>query len=89
MNRTAQALAILDEIGADNAFVQYDIYHVQRIEGELAATMEKHLPRIAHIQLSTTRAATSRARVRSTPRFCSRTWTVSATAAGSAARGGG
>jgi hydroxypyruvate isomerase len=52
LNRTAQALAILDEVGADNAFVQYDIYHAQRMEGELAATMEKHLPRIGHIQLA-------------------------------------
>jgi hydroxypyruvate isomerase len=52
LNRTAQALSILDEVGADNAFVQYDIYHAQRMEGELAATMHKHLPRIGHIQLA-------------------------------------
>ena len=52
LNRTAQALAILDEVGSDNLFVQYDIYHAQRMEGELAATMSKHLARIAHIQLA-------------------------------------
>jgi hydroxypyruvate isomerase len=52
LNRTAQALAILDEVGADNAFVQYDAYHMQRMEGELAATIEKHLARIAHIQIA-------------------------------------
>ena len=52
LSRTAQALAILDEVGADNAYVQYDIYHAQRMEGELAATMHKHLPRIGHIQLA-------------------------------------
>lgn len=52
LNRTAQALAVLDEVGADNAFVQYDIYHAQRTEGEIAATIEKHLARIAHIQLA-------------------------------------
>ena len=52
VNRTDQALAILDEVGADNAFVQYDIYHAQRMEGELAATMQKHLARIGHIQLA-------------------------------------
>jgi hydroxypyruvate isomerase len=52
LNRTAQAVEILDEVGADNAFVQYDIYHAQRMEGELAATMQKCLPRIAHIQLA-------------------------------------
>ncbi len=52
LTRTAQALAVLDELGADNAFVQYDIYHAQRMEGEIAATIEKHLPRIAHMQLA-------------------------------------
>ena len=52
LNRTARALAILDEVGAANAFVQYDIYHAQRMEGELAATMQKHLARIGHIQLA-------------------------------------
>ncbi len=52
LSRTAQALAILDEVGADNAFVQYDIYHAQRTEGELAATIEKYLPRIGHIPLA-------------------------------------
>jgi len=52
VNRTAQALEILDQVGADNAFVQYDIYHAQRMEGELAATLEKHLARIGHVQLA-------------------------------------
>ncbi|MCF8159397.1 MAG: hydroxypyruvate isomerase [Polaromonas sp.] len=52
LNRTDQAIAILDAVGADNAFVQYDIYHAQRMEGELAATMQKYLPRIGHIQLA-------------------------------------
>lgn len=49
---TAQAVALLDAVGADNAFVQYDIYHAQRMEGELAATMQKQLGRIGHIQLA-------------------------------------
>ena len=52
LNTTNQALSILDEVGADNAYVQYDIYHAQRMEGELAATMSKHLERIGHIQLA-------------------------------------
>ncbi len=52
LNRTAQAVEILAQVGADNAFVQYDIYHAQRMEGELAATMEKYLPQIGHIQLA-------------------------------------
>ena len=52
LNRTAQALAIIDEVGSDNLFVQYDIYHAQRMEGELIATMTKQLARIGHIQLA-------------------------------------
>ncbi len=52
LNRTAQAAGILDEVGADNAFIQYDLYHAQRMEGELAATAQKYLPRIGHIQLA-------------------------------------
>ena len=52
LSRTAQAIDILDEVGADNAFVQYDIYHAQRMEGELAATMQNCLPRIGHVQLA-------------------------------------
>ena len=52
LHGTAQALAILDEVAADNAFVQYDIYHAQRMEGDLAATLQRHLRRIGHIQLA-------------------------------------
>lgn len=52
VNRTVQALDLLDEVGAANAFVQYDIYHAQRMEGELASTLQAHLPRIAHIQVA-------------------------------------
>lgn len=52
LNRTAQAADLLDDVGADNALIQYDIYHAQRMEGELAATLQKYLPRIGHIQLA-------------------------------------
>ena len=52
LNRSAQAIGLLDEVGADNAFLQYDIYHMQRTEGELAGTMSRLLPRIGHMQLA-------------------------------------
>ena len=56
LSGTAQALDILDDVTSDgktdNAYLQYDIYHAQRMEGELAATMQKHLARIGHIQLA-------------------------------------
>ncbi|AXY43972.1 hydroxypyruvate isomerase [Halomonas sp. JS92-SW72] len=52
LNRTEQALAIFDEAGSHNLKLQYDIYHMQIMEGDLAPTMEKHLARIAHVQIA-------------------------------------
>ena len=52
LSRTAQAISLLDELGAGNAFLQFDVYHAQRMEGELAASLQKHLPRIAHVQVA-------------------------------------
>ena len=52
LNRTDQALAILKEVGADNLYIQYDIYHAQRMEGEVAATLRDRLPQIGHLQLA-------------------------------------
>lgn len=52
LNRTKQALDLFDEVGSDNLFLQYDIYHMQRMEGELAKTIETNLARIAHVQLA-------------------------------------
>ncbi|WP_445003407.1 hydroxypyruvate isomerase [Halomonas mongoliensis] len=52
LNRTAQALDIFDEVGSDNLKLQYDIYHMQIMEGDLAPTLETHLARIAHVQIA-------------------------------------
>ena len=52
LHRTDQALTLLDDVGGDNLFLQYDVYHAQRTEGELAATLRRHLPRIAHVQVA-------------------------------------
>jgi len=52
LTNTAQALAIADEVGSPNLALQYDIYHMQIMEGDLARTMERHLARIGHIQLA-------------------------------------
>jgi hydroxypyruvate isomerase len=42
------------EAGVDNLYFQYDIYHMQVVEGDLAPTIEARLPRIAHMQLADT-----------------------------------
>ncbi|MBU3549061.1 hydroxypyruvate isomerase [Polynucleobacter sp. P1-05-14] len=52
LSRTQQALDILNEVGSDNLFIQYDIYHAQRMEGELCKTIDANLSKIAHIQLA-------------------------------------
>ncbi|KQV49641.1 hydroxypyruvate isomerase [Massilia sp. Root335] len=52
LNTTQQALDLIESVGADNLFVQYDVYHAQRTEGELAKTVERHLAKIAHIQVA-------------------------------------
>jgi hydroxypyruvate isomerase len=52
LNRSSQALEIMDEVGSDNLFLQYDIYHMQVMEGNLARTIEANLARINHMQLA-------------------------------------
>ena len=52
INRTEQALRLIDEVGQPNVRVQYDVYHAQREEGEITATFRKHLARIGHIQIA-------------------------------------
>jgi hydroxypyruvate isomerase len=52
LTTTADALAILDEAGEQNLFLQYDAYHMQMMEGNLANTIAKNLHRIAHIQIA-------------------------------------
>ncbi|AIB35679.1 MULTISPECIES: hydroxypyruvate isomerase [Pseudomonas] len=52
LNNTAQALSIREQVGSDNLFLQYDIYHMQIMEGDLARTMAAHLGEINHIQLA-------------------------------------
>lgn len=54
LNRTAQAIALIEEVGSPNLYLQHDIYHMQRMEGELANTIAKHLPKIAHMQIADT-----------------------------------
>jgi hydroxypyruvate isomerase len=52
LNRTAQALDIINETGSDNLFVQYDVYHAQIMEGDLSTTLDREIGRIAHIQIA-------------------------------------
>ncbi|MQR01202.1 hydroxypyruvate isomerase [Glaciimonas soli] len=52
LHNTQQAIDIIKATGSSNIFVQYDIYHMQRMEGELANTIKANLPLIKHLQLA-------------------------------------
>ena len=52
LHHTQQALDLIADVGSDNLLVQYDIYHMQRMEGELAATMQKNFAKIGHLQIA-------------------------------------
>jgi hydroxypyruvate isomerase len=43
------------QVGSDNLFLQYDIYHMQIMEGDLARTLQSHLPRSTTCSWPTTR----------------------------------
>jgi hydroxypyruvate isomerase len=46
------AFAVQDQVASPNCRIQFDVYHVQRTEGELAATFQKNLARIGHVQIA-------------------------------------
>ena len=52
LSGTRQAVEIIEEVGSDNVFLQYDIYHMQIMEGRVAETIQRELPRIAHMQVA-------------------------------------
>ncbi|MEM9900290.1 MAG: TIM barrel protein [Pseudomonadota bacterium] len=52
LSRTDQAIAILDAVGRDTVQLMFDCYHVQLLEGDLSHRLERHLPRIGHIQFA-------------------------------------
>lgn len=52
LNGTAQAKAIIDEVGASNLKLMFDCYHIQRLEGNLTNKLTDLLPIIGHIQFA-------------------------------------
>lgn len=49
LNGTLQAVYLIDQVGASNLFLQYDICRAQRMEGEMTATLTHHLALIKHL----------------------------------------
>ena len=54
LNKTAQAKAIIADVGSKNLFLQYDVYHMQVMEGDLTPTIKSNLDIIKHIQIADT-----------------------------------
>jgi hydroxypyruvate isomerase len=52
LSGTRQAIEIIEAVESDNLWLQYDLYHMQIMEPPVAATIERELPRIAHMQLA-------------------------------------
>ncbi|MGB4467444.1 MAG: 2-oxo-tetronate isomerase [Azovibrio sp.] len=52
LDQPARAFALQQAIGEPNLLVQLDLYHAQVMAGDLARTVEAHLPAIGHIQVA-------------------------------------
>ena len=51
---SAAAMEVIDAAEHDNVGLEYDLYHMQIMEGDLAATLARLAPRIGHIQFADT-----------------------------------
>ena len=54
INRTAEALDVIDRAGHANLKIEYDLYHMQIMEGDLVNTLRENLNRIGNIQFADT-----------------------------------
>jgi hydroxypyruvate isomerase len=52
LTRSSQAIDVLNAAGEANARLQYDLFHMQIMEGDLANTLQRLLGRIGHVQIA-------------------------------------
>ncbi len=52
LTTTQQTVALIEEVGRPNVYVQFDVYHAQREHGDLTPTLREHFARIGHIQVA-------------------------------------
>jgi len=54
INRQADAHAVVEAVGAPNLKVQFDLYHCQIVEGDVATRLRQYLPtgRVGHFQIA-------------------------------------
>ncbi|GAA0531813.1 MULTISPECIES: hydroxypyruvate isomerase family protein [Pigmentiphaga] len=54
IDTTRAALDVIDRAGHPNLRIQYDLYHMQIMEGDLIRSLRTHCARIGHIQFADT-----------------------------------
>jgi hydroxypyruvate isomerase len=52
VSTTAHAERVLEAVGSDNLYIQYDVYHMQIMQGDLVPTFERLRARIGHVQIA-------------------------------------
>lgn len=52
LSTTAAAAEFVERVGRENVKLQYDAYHMQRMEGNVTATLKERIGQIAHIQVA-------------------------------------
>jgi hydroxypyruvate isomerase len=52
LNRVSEVVDVIGQVGRPNVYVQYDIYHAQRTEGNLAQILREQFAKIDHIQIA-------------------------------------
>lgn len=52
LSRTTDVLSLIQEINHPNIYYQYDIYHMQIMEGDITTTIRNNIKTIGHIQLA-------------------------------------
>ena len=52
LRTTRQAVEFVRGVGRENVKVQHDLYHMQRMEGNLVATLREHIGVIGHVQVA-------------------------------------
>jgi hydroxypyruvate isomerase len=52
VSTTHHAERLLDAVGSDNLFIQYDVHHTQVMQGDLVPTYARLKDRIGHVQIA-------------------------------------
>ncbi|WP_417682910.1 hydroxypyruvate isomerase family protein [Roseibium sp.] len=52
LHNSQQVLSLINELSLENSFLQYDVYHMQKMEGNLISTLQRNRDKIGHIQIA-------------------------------------